>query len=150
MSTLNGFGNAILRIEAERMEEARRAIEAGWTPESHPDTCCPEPVRVPVPRPAPDPGYAAVRRRSAEARVSRLKERLAGLEQTGHPARRADAGEINVPFHRRERATNAAISRGVQEADLRAKLAHAESRIRYWAEREAAVSGPDRGAGAGR
>lgn len=117
------------------MEEARRAVEAGWTPADHPDVCCPGPAPEPKRVKVPDPEYAAVRRRSAEAKVVRLKERLARLEKLNTPGRRADAGEINVPFHRRGKATNAAITRGVQETELRAKLAHTETRVRYWAER---------------
>lgn len=38
---LNSFGETIARIEAERMAEARTAIDAGWEPSDHPDVCCP-------------------------------------------------------------------------------------------------------------
>lgn len=36
------FMETIRRIEAERLEEAQSAIDAGWTPEDHPAKCCPK------------------------------------------------------------------------------------------------------------
>ncbi|MGO3150472.1 hypothetical protein ACTXJX_02860 [Glutamicibacter ardleyensis] len=43
---LNSFGETIRRIEAERLAEAQKAIEAGWAEDDHPAKCCP-PVIAP-------------------------------------------------------------------------------------------------------
>lgn len=43
---LNSFGETIRRIEAERIVEAQKAIEAGWAEDDHPAKCCP-PVIAP-------------------------------------------------------------------------------------------------------
>ncbi|MCC3299346.1 hypothetical protein [Arthrobacter caoxuetaonis] len=140
MSGLNPFGQAILRIEAERMEQARAAVGAGWTPEHHPGLCCPGPEASQPRRPTPNPGYAAVRRRAAEARVLSLASRLARLPEPGEGSGTGH-GEINIPFSRRENATAAAVARAAEITDLRARLRHARDRAAYWAEREKYAAG---------
>lgn len=47
---LNSFGETVARVEAERMAEAKAAVEAGWTPDDHPAKCCPPTAGTPQPK----------------------------------------------------------------------------------------------------
>lgn len=50
---LNSFGETIRRIEAERLEEAKQAVEDGWTEDDHPNKCCPPKKAKPKPKGRP-------------------------------------------------------------------------------------------------
>ena len=129
------FMDTILRVEAERWDEATAAINAGWTPDQHPATCCPALPPDP-PKEAKTPQqrreWCNVRGSNAGYRADvnhKIATRLLGeIDDERGP----DFGEINIPFAKREKALGSAIKRAVQLNIALHQADHWESRAEYW------------------
>lgn len=130
------FAETILRIEAERMEEARQAIAAGWTPEDHPHKCCPKPEKVaPAPRKKAGLEWYAHRLWNAEARRDYLQAKLDKMDAKENGTR-PDFGEINIPWNRRrEREAEAAVKRGVEYVKTWEALESAKNQVARYSQR---------------
>ncbi|SEE82994.1 hypothetical protein SAMN04489740_2703 [Arthrobacter alpinus] len=108
---LNTFGATIARVEAERLQQAKDAIAAGWTPDQHPAICCP-PDKTQQPKRGGRSRYEVQRLRDqAENRakwwadaVERTQAKLDNREANRHPF---DHGMLNTPVGPRAREANA-------------------------------------------
>lgn len=111
---LNSFGRAIQRIEAERIEEAKQTIAQGAKPQPQKED----------PKPC-----------TAKQKV----ERLEGLAMKLEPReeRRADFGEVNIPYTKRSAAVESQINRALAHQQVVRDLEYARSRMAYWAKKEA-------------
>lgn len=108
---LNSFGATIARIEAERLQQAKDAIAAGWTPDQHPATCCP-----------PSGPVQSKRAGRSREEVQRLRDKAAGrakwwadkvgrtqatLDARDNARPQFDHGMLNTPVGPRAREANA-------------------------------------------
>lgn len=132
------FMDTILRVEAERWDEATAAIAAGWTPDQHPATCCPA-----LPPDPPKEAKTAQQRRewcnvravNAEYRAERLRRITTKLQAQIDSERGPDFGEINIPMRKRTKDLDAAITRGNQLAISLRQADHWDGRATYWRNR---------------
>lgn len=135
---LNSFGATIARVEAERLQQAKDAIAAGWTPDQHPATCCPA-----LPPDPPKEANTASQRRAwcnvrasnAGARAFRMRKIEARLQGELASKRRPDFGEINIPMNKRETSLDSDITKARQLAIATRQADHWESRAEYWRNR---------------
>ena len=108
---LNSFGATIARIEAERLQQAKDAIAAGWTPDQHPAICCP-PDKTVQPKRGGRSRYEVQRLR--DQAENRAKWWAAAVERTQAKLDARDAnrpqfdhGMLNTPVGPRAREANA-------------------------------------------
>lgn len=132
--TLNSFGATIARIEAERLQQAKDAIAAGWTPDQHPAVCCP-----------PDTTVQPKRAGRSREEVQRLRNQAAGrakwwadkatrtqatLDTRDNARPQFDHGMLNTPIGPRAKEANAGqriwkeLQHAKQRADHFARLTH--------------------------
>jgi len=139
------FAETIRRVEAERWDEAKAAIAAGWTPDQHPSTCCP-----PVPPEPPKEARTAQQRRewcnvrawNADQRAIRMR-RVADMLQAKIDGERGDTASINIPMAKREKALDGSIKRGIQMGIALRQAAHWDSRAKYWRDRAETIEGEE-------
>lgn len=109
---LNSFGEAIARVEAERMAEAKAALKAGWQPGDHPAKCCPAKTATPQPKRAQRSIEELERLRTRAANKAKWWADAAKRSQAELDARDAarpdfDHGMLNTPVGPRAREANA-------------------------------------------
>ena len=133
-----GFGQTLMAVESERWDEATAAINAGWTPDQHPATCCP----VLPPDPPKEAKTAQQRREwfnvrvmNAEVRATRMRKIAARLQAQIDSERGPDFGEINIPMNKRAKELDAAITRGNQLNISLRQADHWDGRAAYWRNR---------------
>lgn len=130
---LNGFGETIRRIEAERLAEAHAAVAAGWTETDHPAKCCP--AGPTTKGRARTHEQKAERARSlavnAENRASDARIKLLRLKLTD--SQPSDRAQANIPWTRARTArVDRLIDTAVERVRLTEAIHHNEARAKHW------------------
>lgn len=131
---LNSFGATIARVEAERLQQAKDAIAAGWTPDQHPGVCCP-PDKTPQPKRGGRSRYEVQRLRDQAAGRAKwwsdtVERTQAKLDNRENIRPQFDHGMLQVNLKTRQREANAGqriwkeLEHAKQRADHFRRLAH--------------------------